>query len=222
MNISIFDVMGPVMIGPSSSHTAGAARLANAAARIADGPFTHVSFGLHGSFAKTYKGHGTDKALVAGVLGFHADDEQIRNAFAIAKARNISFEFYETELEGMHDNSACITFLMADGKTRKVAGSSTGGGQIVICRIDQLNVELTLQSPTLIISQYDKKGVISQITQILAENNINIGVMKLSRTARGQTAICVIETDDLLTKEIVQKVSRSEHVIAVQALNPES
>ena len=112
MDISIFDVLGPVMIGPSSSHTAGAARLARIAARIADKPFGRVTFGLHGSFARTYKGHGTDRALLAGVLGIHEDDERLSQSFELAKSRGIAWEFYEKELDGVHENSRFDYFLL--------------------------------------------------------------------------------------------------------------
>lgn len=222
MNISIFDVAGPVMIGPSSSHTAGAARLARVAAMIVDAPFTHVAFGLHGSFARTGPGHGTDKALVAGILGLRADDERLKDSFALAKERGITVTFREVELEGVHDNSVGLEFALADGGVRRITGSSIGGGQIVVRQIDGLELELSANAPTLIISQEDRKGVVSEVTRVLAENDINIGVMKLSRPSRGETAICVIETDSLLTPEVVASVKAQRHVISVRALNPDS
>ncbi len=237
MNIRIFDVAGPVMIGPSSSHTAGAARLARVAARIVGRPFRHVSFGLHGSFAKTYRGHGTDLALIAGALGLREDDEHLRNAAKIARERNapstntptaeiareagLTYDFYEARLDDMHDNSVRMTFILEDGNTREIAGSSIGGGQILIRRIDGLDVELTAQSPTLIISQLDKKGVVSEVTKILADGDINIGVMKLSRAAKGRVALCVIETDSALSEDLVARVAARKNVLSVQALNPD-
>lgn len=221
MSISIFDVTGPVMIGPSSSHTAGAARLGRVAAMIVAAPISHVRFGLHGSFAKTYRGHGTDKALVAGVLGLREDDEGITDAFALARDRGLSYEFYEADLKGMHENSVRMDFTLLDGTQRRVAGSSVGGGQILICEIDGIALSLSAQLPTLIIRQYDKKGVLSNVTRVLADRGINIGVMKLSRSARGQQALCVIETDNLLNEETVALVRAQANVISVQALNPD-
>ncbi len=218
MDISIFDVVGPVMIGPSSSHTAGAARLARAAAKIAAVPFTHVSFGLHGSFAKTYRGHGTDKALVAGVLGFKSDDEQLKTSFEIAAASGLTCDFYETELEGMHDNSVLMTFTLQEGGSCTIAGSSIGGGQIVITNINGTAVDISASGPTLIITQKDKKGVISEVTKILADYDINIGIMKVSRTGKGQQALCVIESDNQIDDRVVSEIASRNNVISVKAL----
>lgn len=184
MLISIFNVIGPVMIGPSSSHTAGAAKLARIARFIVNKPFIHVSFGLHGSFAKTYRGHGTDRALVAGAIGFHEDDERLADSFTLANIAGLGYDFYETDLEGMHENSVRMTFTMKDGSTSEIIGSSLGGGQIVITRINGFNTEFTAESSALIISQKDKPGVVSDVSQVLAIHNINIAVMKVSRTAK--------------------------------------
>ena len=222
MSISIFEVTGPVMIGPSSSHTAGAARLARAAAMIVAAPFSHVTFGLYGSFAKTFRGHGTDKALVAGVLGLRADDERLKDSFALAAERGLTYNFCEADLKGMHENSVRMDFTMEDGSIRRVAGSSVGGGQIVIREIDGTALELSAQLPTMIIRQEDKKGVVSSVTTVLADNDINIGVMKLSRSSKGQEALCVIETDSPLTEETVALVRAQAHIISVQALNPDA
>lgn len=218
MDISIFEAVGPLMIGPSSSHTAGAARLGRAAAAIVREPFTHVSFGLHGSFAKTYKGHGTDIALVAGVLGMAEDEEELRNAFALAAARGLGFDFYETELEGMHENSVKMTFRTADGSVREVCGSSLGGGQILICGIDGFPVKMRLNNNTLFIVHQDKKGVISQVTRILADNNINIGTMTVTRQERGAMALSVIETDSLIEEEALGQIRAVEHLKQAQAI----
>lgn len=219
MDVSIFKVAGPVMIGPSSSHTAGAARLGRIARVIAAGPFSRVEFGLHGSFARTYKGHGTDRALVAGVLGFREDDERLADSFALAGEAGISFRFYETELEGMHENSVRITFYMDDGSVSEVIGSSIGGGQIVIRRINGFDTSFSAQMPTLVISQNDRRGVVSAITGILAHNGMNIAVMKLSRNGKGETACCVIETDDEIPAGVLEALRQVENVISVQAIN---
>lgn len=221
MNISIFEVIGPVMIGPSSSHTAGAARLARVARQIVGQPYFHVSFGLHGSFAKTFKGHGTDKALVAGVLGLFEDDERIAAAFELAKERGLTHNFYELELEGMHENSVKFTFSTTDGQFMEVIGSSTGGGQILIKRINGFETEYTAQSSALIISHYDKKGVISDITKVLADNDINIGIMKLSRESKDELASCIIETDGATPQYVVDTLNQIQHIISVKAINLE-
>lgn len=221
MDISIFEVTGPVMIGPSSSHTAGAARLARVARLIAAEPFQHVSFGLHGSFAKTYRGHGTDRALVAGALGLHEDDERLVDAFGLAEQAGIGYDFYETELDGLHENSVIITFMTEHGKKTEVVGSSVGGAQIVIRRINGFDTEFSAQLNTLVICQQDKPGVIKSISGILAEDEINIGVMKLSRRAKGDIACCIIETDHHVSDEVVRRLQAIGHVKSVQAINLE-
>lgn len=219
MLISIFHVIGPVMIGPSSSHTAGAAKLARIARLIAGKPFRHVSFGLHGSFAKTYKGHGTDRALVAGAMGLYENDERLADAFALADAAGLGYDFYETDLEGMHENSVKMTFAMKDGTTNEIIGSSVGGGRIVITMINGFHTEFTAESSALIISQKDKPGVISDVSHVLADHSINIGVMKVSRTERDDLAFCIIETDDLISDEVVGQILKVEHILRVQAIN---
>lgn len=219
MNISIFEVVGPIMVGPSSSHTAGATKLAQAAKLIAKKPFSHISFGLHGSFAKTYKGHGTDKALVAGALGLSADDEKLPYSFEIAEEEGITFDFYEIELEDVHENTVKMTLFMEDGSKNVIIGSSIGGGQILIIDINGFSTEISLQAPTLLINQHDTKGVISEVTAILANNSINIATMKLSRKSKGDIACCIIETDETIPEEIEQKIIENKNVVSVKIIN---
>lgn len=207
------------MIGPSSSHTAGAAKLAYTARMIVQKPFTHVSFGLHGSFAKTYKGHGTDCALVAGSIGLYEDDSRLSDSFAIAKKMGITFSFYETILEGSHENSAKITFTLEDGSEEYIIGSSIGGGQIVITSINGFTTELSAQSTTIVISQKDEYGIVNKITSVLASNHINIGVMRLSRTRKGGTAFCVIETDDVIPDDLVKELMSITQILSVRVIN---
>lgn len=219
MDISIFDVTGPVMIGPSSSHTAGAARLARVARTIAAGPFSHVSFGLHGSFAKTYKGHGTDKALVAGALGLWEDDEKLCDAFDLAADHGLTYDFHQVELEGVHENAVELRFFQGEEIICTVVGSSIGGAQIVIHRINGFDTEFSAISPTLIIRQHDRKGVVNAVTQVLAENDINIGVMRLSRNAKGATACCIIEADTPIPPQVAEQIRTLPHIISAQAIN---
>ena len=219
MDISIFQVLGPVMIGPSSSHTAGAARLARVCAMITGKPFSKVSFGLHGSFARTYKGHGTDRALLAGVLGIREDDERLPDAFDIARERQLEYSFYETELENVHENSVLITFECCDGTVCNIVGSSTGGGQILICRINAFETQFQAQSATLLISHYDHRGIISRISGILSDAGVNIAVMKLTRRSRGDVAFCMIETDDAVGPGIVEQIREIEDVLEVRAVD---
>lgn len=219
MEISIFEAVGPIMVGPSSSHTAGAARLGRMAAKLVEQPFTHVDFGLHGSFAKTYQGHGTDLALVAGILGMRQDDERLRYSFDIAKERGITYHFYETEISGAHENTVCMSFLMEDGTTREIIGSSIGGGQIKICSIDGFPLDMSLNMTTLLVLHKDTKGMIYQITRILAANDINIATMKLTRQEKGAMACCVIETDSDIPKAVVNELSELTAIHTVKVIN---
>lgn len=219
MNISIFDVVGPVMIGPSSSHTAGAARLGKAARMIVRDEISHVSFRLHGSFAKTGKGHGTDRALVAGALGMAADDERLARSFEIAKEQGLTFDFSEEEMENVHENTVRMIFTMKDGTTKEIVGSSIGGGQIKICEINGFATEAELQLPTLVMQHHDRKGVITYVTQVLMEYDVNIANMKLSRRSKGDIACCVIETDDVLPEELEVKILENENVIYAKIIN---
>lgn len=215
MGVSIFRVAGPVMIGPSSSHTAGAARLGRIAAKLA-GDFDFVSFGLHGSFAKTGKGHGTDKALLAGVMGIREDDEAIANAYAIADKANISYEFHDVELPAIHENSVRIGFYKNGELLCKVDGSSLGGGEVMISRIDGYEVELSGNLPTIFIRQLDTRGVLSHITTVLAEGGINIATMKVSRKNRSEEATCVIEVDDIVEAGLLKRIENNPNIYAVR------
>lgn len=218
MDISLMEVVGPVLIGPSSSHTAGAARLARAAAQIAGGPFARVEFELHGSFAQTGLGHGTHKALLAGALGCKEDDEALRDAFALARQRGVEYAFEQVDLPDAHENTARITFLMRAGGRRVVQGSSIGGGRIRITRIDGLPVEITGEAPTLLVTQRDVKGVVSEITSLLARQGLNIGVMRVARTARGKTAATVVEADSPIPPAVAQELARLPDILSAQII----
>lgn len=215
MQLSIFEVLGPVMIGPSSSHTAGAARLGRVAAVIASKPFHLVRFGLSGSFAKTGVGHGTRKALLAGVLGLAQDDERIREIEHLAAERRVKAEYYDRELDNMHENSASIAFFHDDGSQSEIWGSSTGGGRIIITRINGLEMEITAESPTLVIPHADKPSVVSDISRVLAGKNINIAELRLSRQSKGKRSTVVIETDKQITAAVLEQLREVKHVIEV-------
>ena len=219
MNVSIFDVLGPLMIGPSSSHTAGAARLARAARSIARGEISHISFGLHGSFARTYRGHGTDRALVAGALGLMEDEEDLAYSFELAKERGMGYDFYETQLENVHENTVKMTIHMTDGSVSQITGSSIGGGQIIITEIDGYEMELSLQLPTIVIMQYDCKGIVTEVTGIMAEHDINIANMKLIRREKGDIACCIIETDEEIPNEIEKNIQKNPNIIYARVID---
>ncbi len=219
-NFSIFDIVGPIMVGPSSSHTAGAARLAKFASLICGGDITKVEFLLHGSFGKTYKGHGTDKALVAGILKMDPWDDNLKNSFSIAKEKGIDFEFKETDLGEVHPNTVKFIITKRNGEVAELTGSSIGGGNIVISDIDGLSVEFRGEYPTLITNHRDTPGIISKITTLLYSENINIASMKVYRSSKGLQAAMAIETDNLVPKRILSKIKEIPEIETLKVINP--
>lgn len=220
MRVSIFSVIGPVMIGPSSSHTAGAARLSGAAAVIFGRPIKSVSFGLCGSFARTWCGHGTDLALAAGALGLAPDDERLPLAFEIAAERHIDISFYESEYESEHENTVVMRFTDPEGRSEEIIGSSIGGGQIVITSVDGFHTDLTLTNPVLFIRQNDSKGIISAVSGVLAKRDFNIAQMQLIRRKKGGVACCVIETDLPLPEDIAQEIEKLPGIEKAEIIRP--
>ncbi len=219
-NYSVFDILGPIMIGPSSSHTAGAARLGKVARYIAGKDFTAVTFQLHGSFAKTYRGHGTDRALVAGILGMEPHDERLRDSITIVQNEGITVKFMEVDLGYVHPNSVKILFEKMDNTKVEVTGSSIGGGNIVITDIDGYQVEFTGEYTTLFIRHMDQKGVISKVTAVLAQNSINIASMKVSRKDKGEAASMIIEADHPIQNNVLEELSQINEVLSAKAINP--
>lgn len=212
----IFDIIGPVMIGPSSSHTAGANRIGNMARAIFGKKLHRVEFYLHGSFYKTRKGHGTDKALLAGVMGIYRDDEKIRNAFDIAENRGIDYKFIEADLGEVHPNSVKIIMYNIQGDKSEVIGSSIGGGKIQITRIDATDLEIDGEYSSLITKHIDRPGIIAKITKALAENNINIAFMKVFRHSKGYTARLVIQVDNYVSQEVIDSIVAFEDVLEMK------
>lgn len=220
MPISIFEVAGPVMIGPSSSHTAGAARLARMAALLAEGEFRRVEFYMYGSFARTYRGHGTDLALLAGVMGIGEWDERLADAYKIAKERGLVWRFIPEERKSDYENEVRIRFSMKNGRLREIVGSSTGGGRILILKIDGFATELTCESPTVVVMHRDKKGMLSRITAEFADRGLNIAVLRSVRGAKGRTACSVIEVDGVPSADIKQRLAEIDGVISVSLIDP--
>lgn len=219
-NFSVFDIVGPVMIGPSSSHTAGAARLAKLAASIAGEKIKEVEFQLHGSFAKTYKGHGTDKALVAGILGMDPWDDRLKNSFEMAKEKGLKISFSEIELENVHPNTVKFLITKEDGSTSSVIGSSIGGGNIIIFDIDGQEVEFKGDYPTLMTRHKDTPGVISKISTIIYKDNLNIGTMKLYRNSKGSMATMALETDNIIPEATIKKLNELPEIHSIKIINP--
>lgn len=201
--MKIFDILGPIMIGPSSSHTAGACRIAKMARVIAQPNFSKVVFNLSGSFAETYLGHGTDKALLAGIMGFYPADERIREAYKIAKDINLNYEFNKINLDDVHPNTVKIEFYYPDGSRFYVTGSSIGGGSIVIIDINGTNINFTGDYPTFILKYVDQRGIISFISTILADNGYNIESLKTIKELDDVSLIIEVNAD---VEEEIKKV----------------
>ncbi len=206
---SVFDIVGPRMSGPSSSHTAGAVRMAHVARHIAGMDVAEAAFTLYGSFAETGKGHGTDKALIAGVLGMQPDDARIKDAYQIARKLCIPISVAYSEEPVRHPNTARIVITGSHGRTTEVVGQSIGGGSIRIVEINGLNVELSGEYPTLVIQHDDKPGVIAEVSAVLACLDVNIAFMRVFRHGKGEDAYMTIETDQTITPEMLEQLESS-------------
>lgn len=217
-NYGVFDILGPVMIGPSSSHTAGAARLGKIGSEIAGNLFYKVTFYLHGSFAKTYSGHGTDRALVAGVLGMDPSDKRIKDSLNVAKEKGLEIEFIEADLGYEHPNTVKMVFHYSNKEEYYITGSSIGGGNILITNINGNKVEFTGDYPTILIKYKDQKGSISRISSILSNEDINIATMKVSR--EGKIATMVMEIDNPIKNKIIDSISSLDEIIYITGINP--
>lgn len=217
----VFDIVGPVMIGPSSSHTAGAVRLGLMARAILGEEPVRAGIQLTGSFARTYRGHGTDKALAAGILGFSPDDDRIREALDLAPSLGLELAFQKVEIPDVPPNTAILYLTGAGGRMVKVQGSSIGGGNIRITGINRFAVELTGELPALITVHRDRPGVMMQVTSILAKEGLNIAFMRLFRQRRGEMAMMILELDELPSPAAVtscQQLEVVEQAFAVPAI----
>lgn len=212
------------MIGPSSSHTAGACRLGRVVNKVIDeNELSEVKITLSGSFARTYRGHGTDRALLAGIMGYYSWSEEIRNAMEIAKERGLKYEFIEKDIPSAHPNTALIRYFCKDGKTGYVMGASIGGGNIRVDSIDGLQVDFTGENSTLLVIHKDTPGVIANVTNLMygKYSNINIGNFRLSRKKRGGIALMTIELDELPPEELlfdIRHIDNIENALMIRAI----
>ncbi len=213
--MQIFDIIGPVMIGPSSSHTAGACRLGRVARKIlADRPIK-ARIGLCGSFAQTYRGHGTDKALIAGILDMHTYDSRLRNALTLAGDEGLEYEFYLTTIPGAHPNTAIIELTGESGSTCHITGASIGGGNIIVTNINGMDVQFTGQYNTLIVLHKDTPGVIAAVTNAMASSGTNIGNFRLSRPQKGGEAVMTIEVDGDVSDSMIRFLRELKYITGV-------
>ncbi len=218
-NVGIFDVLGPIMIGPSSSHTAGAAKLAKIARTIVNNDIKEVTFLLHGSFKETYKGHGTDRALVAGILGMEPDDANLRDSMQIAEMKGIVINFVPADLGDVHPNT--VKFLAKDVNDHdwEILGSSIGGGLIEINEINGNKVQITGDYPTLITCHEDKVGTVSKVSTLLSDNHVNIAFMTVVRSQKGKGATMTMEVDHQLPDDIINEIRDIEGIKKVIVIN---
>lgn len=220
MAMNVFDIVGPVMVGPSSSHTAGAARIGLVARALLGGEPVRADILLHGSFAKTWRGHGTDKALVAGILGLAPQDERLRESLTLAEAVGLAVTLREGELENAHPNTARITLTDADGRTVSVQGASVGGGNILITRVNGMEVAVTGQYTALIVLHRDAPGTIAAVTEELGAHGVNICNFRLSRSEKGGAAVMTIEMDGSPEASLNDRVAGLPNVVSSTMLRP--
>ena len=206
--VSLLDIIGPVMVGPSSSHTAGACRLGLLARCLVGGTPQTARIELHGSFARTGEGHGTDKAIVAGLMGFQPDDDRIRTSLEIAEREGLDYRFEKTTLgedNDVHPNTVRITVQRGE-RSAEMIGSSLGAGRVLVTEIDGYPVEVTGNYNTVVLVAEDVKGSVARIATILADNAINIATLRLTRKARGGDAFMVIEVDDVPSEKVRDEI----------------
>ncbi|RXV48541.1 L-serine ammonia-lyase, iron-sulfur-dependent, subunit beta [Enterococcus faecalis] len=211
---SVFDIIGPVMIGPSSSHTAGAARIGKVVRSIFGQQPDSVDIYLYESFAKTYRGHGTDIALVGGLLGMEPDDEQLANSLEFAYEQGMEVCFIPKSEKADHPNSVKIVVSSGDRKL-SVTGISIGGGNIQISELNGFKLSLSMGTPTFIVVHQDVPGMIAKVTNILSASDINISTMTVTRESKGEKAIMIIEVDQAEVGDIVMQLAEIPHIYSV-------
>lgn len=210
--MNLFDILGPVMVGPSSSHTAGAVRIGLAARALLGEPPVRAEIWLHGSFADTGRGHGTDRALVAGLLGMPPEDGRIPESFSVAAQEGLTFTMGRKELRGAHPNTAELTLWGRTGKSVALQAASLGGGRIRVVQLDGVEVSFSGESNTLIVRNRDRTGLVSEVSSLLAFSKVNIATLQLFRDRREGMAVMVIEIDAPLPEDVKRLLGRLDGV----------
>lgn len=213
--MDIFDILGPIMVGPSSSHTAGAARIGGMARALLGAVPVRARIVLHGSFAETGVGHGTDRALVGGLLGMKPDDLRIPRAFEEADGAGLAFTIEAANLRDAHPNTARVEVWDGTGKHLTMQAASLGGGRILVQQLDGIDVSFTGDYHTLLIRNQDEFGAVAAVTGQLSRMRINVANMSLCRQSRGSEALMVIETDHRLRPMQVDTLRRLGPVLSV-------
>ena len=210
--MNLYDIIGPVMVGPSSSHTAGAVKIGYVSRKLMAQPIVKAQILLYGSFLATGKGHGTQIAIVAGLLGMKTDDCRIPDSFRLAGEAGMEISFGEAELKDAHPNSAQLILTGADGRQLEIVGESIGGSRINIASIDGLSANFSGDYPTLIVHNLDQPGHVAEVTSMLSHKSVNIATMQLYRAGRDGHAVMVIECDQEVPKESIQWLAHLEGI----------
>lgn len=214
---SIFDIIGPSMVGPSSSHTAGANRIGQLANQIFGEVPEQVKITFYGSFAETYQGHGTDRAVIAGLLGMKTDDLRIRDSLDIAASSNVHISIDTAQAEGVHPN--CVRIELKNVKKNlNIVGISTGGGSIEIIELNGYDIRFSGSFPTILIEHIDQIGMIHYVTSILKEHGINVSHMEVDRHHRNGAAITVIEMDQMVSEQVIEELKKEKAIVMVKIL----
>ncbi len=217
--MNVFDIIGPVMVGPSSSHTAGAVRIGLIAKKLLGEELKSAVINLYGSFLDTGKGHGTQKAIVAGLLGMQPDDIRIPHSLELAKEAGLKITFGEAELKDAHPNTAQLFLTGVSNRQLEVVGESLGGSRINIAQIDGISTNFSGDYPTLVVHNQDQPGHVAEVTSMLSHKMVNIAAMHLYRANRGGEAVMVVECDQEIPKEGLQWLLRVEGIVKVTYLS---
>ena len=219
--MNLFDILGPVMVGPSSSHTAGAVRIGFVSRKLLQEKPVKAEIQLHGSFATTGLGHGTDRALVAGLLGMKPDDIRIPQSFTLAEKEGLVFSFRIVNLKDVHPNTAVLKLTGINGRKLEVQAASIGGGRIMIQKLDGIQVNFSAEKPTLIVHNLDQPGHVAEVTSMLSHKSVNVATMQLYRDKRGGYAVMVLELDQEVPSESIHWLEHLEGIIKVTYINIE-
>ncbi|WP_414043360.1 L-serine ammonia-lyase, iron-sulfur-dependent subunit beta [Macrococcus animalis] len=215
---SVFDIIGPIMVGPSSSHTAGAVRIGLVARDLFGSTPSQADIYLYGSFMETYKGHGTDVALVAGLLGFDTDDSRIPTSIELARAEGLNVTFIEEDEERSHPNTAII-HMKDDNRDLTIEGISIGGGKIEIVSLNGFPIAISGNYPALLVFHQDSFGTIANVTQVLGQHRINVGHMQVARKNKGEIALMTCELDDAIDDNVLEEIRQCNGVTTVTLMS---
>lgn len=219
--MNLFDILGPLMVGPSSSHTAGAVRIGRMARCLLGQEPEKATLLLHGSFASTGEGHGTPRALIAGLLGLAPDDARVPGSFELARERGLEFTFGTCTLRDAHPNSVMIRLEGKNGGKLEVGAASLGGGRIRVFQVDGLNTSFSGELPTLVVHNTDQPGCVSQVSGVLAQHGLNVATLQLNRGGRGGSAVMVLECDQPIETGVAQQIRELPGILRVNCYTPE-